>query len=305
MNLTSHSRARAHGRPVSVLHEGDPAGHEHLVEFYDSEDFLVGTVSGFLAPALNAGDAAVVVATADHRRAFEAALGRSGLDVAGAVASGRYLSFDAAELLESFMIDGAPDRGRFADTAGRIIERAGAGGRRVRIYGEMVALLLDAGEVVSAVALEDLWNDVAANREFMLLCAYPMRSFETSAKGEAFRRICDQHTTVIPSEDYSLVGGADAQQRAVASLQQQAAALKADLALLRADQIVTELHYVDALASKSRPHRVDFERSRPAAFKGAPLASTQSNPRGSPGGRLLLTSLGTLSSRLRYSDHES
>ena len=301
MKLTTRLRAGGEEGPA-VLQAGGAAGHEHLVEFYDSEEFLVGTVSGFVGPVLNAGDAAIVVATADHRRAFEAALRRSGVDVASAAASGRYLSFDAAELLESFMVDGSPDPGRFADIAGRLIQRAGAGGRRVRVYGEMVALLRDAGDVVSALTLEDLWNDLAATQDFMLLCAYPMRSFENRASEPAFKRICDQHSTVIPSEDYTMLGGADAQQRAVAILQQQAAALKTDVALLRAEQIVAELDYVEALASRSRPYVAGIERPRSPVLKGSPSVTAKPEPQDSPGGRLLLNSLGTLSSRLRYAD---
>lgn len=302
MNLITRSKGSAAGHSPSVPHDGDAAGHEHLVEFYGSEDYLVGTVAGFAGPALDAGDAAVVVATADHRRAFEAALGRAGVDVAGAVASGRYLSFDAAELLESFMVDGAPDPGRFAETAGPVIERAGAGGRRVRIYGEMVALLWDAGNVVAAIALEDLWNDLAQERDFMLLCAYPMRAFEDSDSGTAFRRICDQHSTVIPTEDYAMLGGADARQRAVANLQQQAAALKADVSRLRAEQIVAELDYAEALTARSRPLPVRIARPRAPLPARGPWATTTSDRRNSPGGRLLVESLGTLSSRLRYAD---
>ena len=302
MNLTTRSPARAAERPASALHAGDAAGHGHLVEFCDNEEYLVGTVAGFAGPALIAGHAAVVVATADHRRAFEAALGRSGVDVTGAVASGRYLSFDAAELLESSMIDGAPDPLSFAETVGPVIERAGAGGRRVRIYGEMVALLWDAGDVVSAIALEDLWNDLAGERDFMLLCACPLRAFENSDSGTAFRRICDQHSTVIPSEDYAMLGGADARERAVTNLQQQACALRADVARLQADQIVAELHYVEALAARSCRHPVGIERPRAPLAKGMPSVTNTSDLRGSPGGRLLLKSLGTLSSRLRYAD---
>ena len=302
MTLTTRSRERAVGRPHSVTQDGDAAGHQHLVEFYDSEEYLVSTVAGFAGPALNAGDAVVVVATADHRRAFEVALGRSGIDMTGAVASGRYLSLGAAELLETFMIDGELDPVCFADTLGRVIERAGAGGRRVRIYGEMVALLWDAGDVVSAIALEDLWNDLAGDRDFMLLCAYPMSAFEDSDSGTAFRRICDQHSTVIPSEDYAMPGGADARQRAAVNLQQQAAVLKAEVARLRAERIVAELHYVEALAARSPRHPVGMERPRPPRPRGVPSAPAGSHMHGSPGGRLLLTSLGTLSSRLRYAN---
>jgi hypothetical protein len=49
-------------------------GCEHLVKFYETERFLVDTVSRFVASALMAGDAAIVIATATHRSAFAEAL---------------------------------------------------------------------------------------------------------------------------------------------------------------------------------------------------------------------------------------
>ncbi len=215
------------------------AGHGHLVEFYETEEFLVETVSGFIGHALHSADAAIVVATAAHRDAFVAALQAAGLDVPAAIAEGRYLAFDAEELLATFMVDGEPDAERFAETIGEVIGRASAGGRRVRIYGEMVALLWDAGDVLSAIALEDLWNDLAAEREFALLCAYPMRAFDDEASAEAFKRICEQHTTVIPAEGYSRLDGADQQQRAVAALQQEAAGLRGGISRLHAERALT------------------------------------------------------------------
>lgn len=220
---------------------------EHLVEFYETEEFLVDTVSGFVASGLHDGDAAIVVATGARRSAFETALRGSGIDVSAAAAAGRYLAFDAAELLATFMVGGSPDVGRFRDGIGAVIERAALAGRRVRVYGEMVALLWEARDVPSAIALEDLWNDLAARHEFALLCAYPMRAFAHGASAAAFNRICEQHTTVIPSEAYSLLDGADEQQRAFARLQQEAVALGADVARLRAEQeILDELAHVDA-----------------------------------------------------------
>lgn len=299
MNLTTRSWSRAAvGRHLVVP---DAPGHQHVVEFYNSEEFLVGTVAGFVGPGLNEGDAAVVVATASHRGVFEAALRRSGVDVAAAAAGDRYLSFDAAELLETFMVGGVPDPGRFAEMAGAVIERASAGGRRVRIYGEMVALLWDAGDVTSAIALEGLWNDLAGERDFMLLCAYPMASFEHSTSGTHFRRICDQHSTVIPNEDYALLGGADAEQRAVAQLQQQAAALKAEVARLRADQMIAELDWIEHLAAGAQ--RTAVRRDSRTDRSGVPVAvKTTSHVRDSPGGRLLSESLQSLSSRLSYAD---
>ena len=91
------------GFPVRIRSTVQPSrpaggcGHEHLVGFYETEEFLVDTVSGFVGPALHDGDAAIVVATATHRSAFDAALHASGVDVAAAVAADRYLTPPASK----------------------------------------------------------------------------------------------------------------------------------------------------------------------------------------------------------------
>lgn len=249
------------GGPYAAL-EAD-GEHPHLVEFYETEEFLVETVTGFVGPALDDGDAAIVVATAAHRRSFDAALVDSGLDVGALSAAGRYLTLDAAGLLATFMVDGAPDGGRFRDTIGAAITQAAAGGRRVWIYGEMVALLWDAGDVASAIVLEDLWNDLAASHRFALLCAYPMSAFQSEESEAGFRRICDQHTTVIPSESYSHMESTDGQRRAVARLQQEMAALRADITRMRTEQeVLAELAYVDSLTGLANRRAFDRHLER-------------------------------------------
>src|SRR5688572_556039 len=105
-------------------------GPDHVVEFYETEAFLADTVTDFVGPGLHDGGAAIVVATPAHRHAFERALCHSGIDVEAAIDAGRYLAFDAAELLARFMVDGVPDAGRFEDLVGSLLRRAGSGGRR-------------------------------------------------------------------------------------------------------------------------------------------------------------------------------
>ena len=198
------------------------------MEFYETERFLVDTVTSFVGPGLHDGAAAIVVATPPHRRAFEEALRDFGVDIELAIDADRYLAFDAADLLDRLMVDGGPDPQRFGDVVGGLVKRAGAGNRRVRIYGEMVALRWAAGDIVSAIALEKLWNELAERHEFALLCAYPMNAFKDAASAAAFQDVCGRHTTVIPSEGYSLLHGADEKRREVARLQQENAALRAD-----------------------------------------------------------------------------
>lgn len=173
-------------------------GHEHLVEFYDDDRFLSETVAAFLLPALRSGDTAIVVATVAHRRGFDTALRGAGIDVDAASREGRYLAFDAGPMLSFFMADGAPDAALFQETVGAVMDVASQDGRKVCVYGEMVALLWDAGDVASALALEDLWNDLAEIRAFDLLCAYPTSFFGDESTRAAFERICEQHSAVIP-----------------------------------------------------------------------------------------------------------
>jgi len=212
-----------------------PDAHEHVVEFYETDRFLADTVGDFVGPGLHAGGAAIVVATAEHRVMFAAALHAAGIEVEHAIEAGRYITFDADELLETFMVDGAPDAQRFEQAIGGELTRAGSGSRRVRVYGEMVALLWAAGNTNAAIALEELWNELAHTHEFSLLCAYPMSAFN-AASSASFELVCGTHTTVIPSEGYSLLGGADEKPREVARLQQENVALRAEARRVRGEQ---------------------------------------------------------------------
>lgn len=169
---------------------------EHLVEFYETQEFLAQTVTGFVGAALKDGNAAIVLAITAHREAIDASLRASQIDLAAAAAADRYVSFDATALLAGFMAGGAPGAALFSQTIGRAIARAGAGGRSVRIFDEVVALLWDRADITSAVTLENLWDELATVHEFELLCAYPMRVFENSANAEAFQRIRAQHANL-------------------------------------------------------------------------------------------------------------
>lgn len=217
--------------------------HPHGVAFYDTERFLVETTSDFISEALRDGDGAIVIATASHRRAIDAVLRAAGLDVEAVVADGRYLTVDAPRLLRRIMVGGTPDVGRFAETVGAMIERVGAGGREVRLFSEMVALLWDVGDLASAVTLEDLYNDLTTVLDFVLLCAHPMLAFQDPAGADAFERICAQHATVIPCEGGAQPGDdPDEQRRVIARLQQQVGALRAERALAKVDDLALMDH---------------------------------------------------------------
>jgi excisionase family DNA binding protein len=203
---------------------------EHVVQFYEEDTSLLQAAAAFLGPALRAGDAAVVVATAQHRAGLTERLATDGIDIAAAIADGRYLVLDAAETLIRIMADGAPASQCIAAIIGGIIAQAAAGGRRVHAFGEMVALLAGEGNPTAALRLEALWNDLRTTQTFALLCAYPMARLGEATTSEILGQICAVHGRVIPAESYSALSTAEARRREVAALQRKATQLETEIA---------------------------------------------------------------------------
>jgi MEDS: MEthanogen/methylotroph, DcmR Sensory domain len=169
----------------------------HVVQFYAHEEELAGQVAAYLLGALRGDGVAVVIATAAHRRAFEGRLTRAGIDLAAAARAGRYRALDAGDTVRALMTGGQPDRDAFDRVIGGLIRRAGQQGRPVRAYGEMVALLWDAGLVNAAVQLEEMWNSLGVRHSFSLFCSYPASSVSGDGHLEAFTEVCRLHRSVV------------------------------------------------------------------------------------------------------------
>lgn len=80
----------------------------HEVLFYSEDRQLLDHLTHFVGAALECGNAAIVAATEWHRDALFLRLQERGLDIAAAVAQGRYVALDAAEILAAFMRNGMP-----------------------------------------------------------------------------------------------------------------------------------------------------------------------------------------------------
>jgi signal transduction histidine kinase len=202
----------------------------HFVQFYEDDPFLISSVGAFIAGGLRDRKPAVIFATPAHRQALDSFLRQSGLDSIEAQARGKYFAFDAAETLSQFMINGSPDEERFVKVVGGVLARTANGdGLPVRAFGEMVALLWEAGNADAALKLEGLWNNLARKYSFSLFCAYPMHSFRGEGNAEMLTHICRAHEHVIPSESYTDRATADEKLVAIALLQQKAARLEAEI----------------------------------------------------------------------------
>jgi hypothetical protein len=173
---------------------GGPGGHAVL--FYSGGDELAGQVSEYLLEAIRAGGVAVVIATPAHRDSITAALAGAGIDVAARQAAGLYVALDAFETMNRFMVADWPSAASFWQVITPIVARAAEAGAPVHVFGEMVALLWDFGRVGAAIEVEAMWNELAAQYSFSLLCAYPADSVRGDRHQDALAEVCRVHASV-------------------------------------------------------------------------------------------------------------
>ena len=214
----------------------------HVVQFYGRDEELADRVTDYLLGALDGGGVAVVIATPEHRREFETRLGQAGVDLAGARDDGSYVALDAGQMLSELMVADKLDSAAFDRVTGAVIRRAGAGGRPVRAFGEMVALLWDDGLVSAAVRLEAMWEELGSKHPFSLFCGY--RTDAVNRDMDAFAEVCRLHGEIVGGRSgtarpfaFSREAPAEARHFAVATLNLWGAGdLAGDVAL-----VVTEL----------------------------------------------------------------
>jgi len=162
-----------------------PAPRRHEILFCSDDAAIVDGFTRFIAAALNAADAAIVLATEPHRTRLLQELRTQGVDIDGAIERGTYVSFDA---------DLAPDPIRFLEAINGVREAAAIAGKRhprVALCGERAGRLWVSGRTAEAVQLERLCSELAPDVD--ILCAYPMRYAEDDP---ALTRICTEHTAV-------------------------------------------------------------------------------------------------------------
>jgi hypothetical protein len=191
---------------VSTLPNADPhvfwaemAPCEHIVQIYGDDRVFLDGLEGFVGNGLRAGEAAIVIATATHLHGLEKRLRQNGVDVEKARADKRFVSRLAEDVLAQFMVEDWPDEARFLATMENLIAMArGEDGRRVRAFGEMVAILWSRGNHAATIHLELLWSKVLAAEKFPLFCAYPRDTFARNAT-ESIVEICRIHSRVAPA----------------------------------------------------------------------------------------------------------
>lgn len=204
-NFASHDSEgaiNAHEPWDGLLASAGP--RDHIVQLYQDQQFLNRAVCRFAAGAIANGEGIILVPTAAHWESFRPRLEAEGVDVKAAQSRGQLTVVDADELLPRFMRDAMPDAPVFLGLAADVIATARdeAGYPKVRWWGEMVNVLWEQGNVAASMSLEDQFDRLAKHHEIAIFCSFVMDNFNSEVQSRLLPRLGQNHSHLIPVEDY-------------------------------------------------------------------------------------------------------
>jgi hypothetical protein len=182
-----------------VNYRESSGGHSrsgHIVQLFDTQESLANAVSAFLNEGWQRGEHLLVAAKPAHWARTSERLEQRGCPVAKGIKDGGLIVLDAATTLAKITRFGVADRQLFLDHIGALVGRLVAESKGVRIYGEMVELLAEEGDLHGAQLLERLWNELSERQPFTLLCGYNAAHFADTNALPALHAICGAHTRV-------------------------------------------------------------------------------------------------------------
>lgn len=182
---------------------GEIAPCDHVVQIYEDDGVFLDTLAGFVGGGINNGECVIVIATKDHLDLLHDRLSSYGIKVDVLISDDRYLPLYAEDVLSTFMVNGWPDEILFNQTITSLFQQGLCKNRKIRAFGEMVALLWSKGLNGATVQLEHLWNKLCAKYELSLFCAYPKTGF-TQDIGQSLANICACHTKMINGAERQL-----------------------------------------------------------------------------------------------------
>ena len=179
---------------------GEKIPRRHEVLFYSDDTPFLDSFARFIAVALKAGDAAIVVATESHREALAMRLKTQGVNVDAATQQGTYIQLDVAKTLSTFMVNDMPDAARFFEIVGGLFEAAAKAAKgehsRVVACGECSPTLWAEGKADAANRVEQLFNQVGKTFGLDILCGYALSSFHGEEDEHVFQSIRAEHSAV-------------------------------------------------------------------------------------------------------------
>ena len=169
--------------------------------------------------------------TPEHRNGLANSLRARGIDLDLAAKHGRYYSFDAAETLPVFMVNGTPDPAlfnAFMDSFLGSVESTLKGGSpapgHLRRDGRPP---LVRRKLRCSTETRTTLNDLRALTPSISTAPIPegLRSLEHA---QAFHQLCAEHSHIIPTENYTALSSEEDRLRTISMLQQRACAAESE-----------------------------------------------------------------------------
>ena len=181
-----------------------PLPASHIVQLYESDDFLSRAVGLFAAEGLRRGEAVLLTGTQPHLAGIRSALALLGVETEAALRYGQLTLSDAERSLGIALAAGMPDPAELHAATGELVARVSADARftGVRWWGEMSNLAQLRGNARAGQAMEIVGERIARKHGVRLFCSYLCDRFDPRCYDGDLHALCALHSHVIPAEDY-------------------------------------------------------------------------------------------------------
>ena len=181
--------------PYSPLRMSGTTAHEHVGQFFDEPANVGRAAATFLLDDARPGTTLLIVAKPAHWRAIADELEWRRYPLESRMLDGRLQVLDSTAMLLQLLTDGALDSARFDSVIGSLVsELADASPGGLRIFGDIVDVLADRGNLQDACMLEACWNRLAQIVPFSLFCGYSSMNLAGPGTVNMRRAICHSHT---------------------------------------------------------------------------------------------------------------
>jgi hypothetical protein len=170
-------------------------GPDHHLQLFDEAESRAGAVAAFVLEGERRGERILLALAPENRVRLEERLREAGYPLAARLAAERLVIFDANAMRRLLLHRDRPDAALFDELVGGIVRRLD-GDTGLRVYGEIVDVLAAEGNFRGAIALEQLWNALARQHRFTLLCGYSAVHFGNPRSQDSLRQICRAHSRV-------------------------------------------------------------------------------------------------------------
>ncbi len=175
---------------------GEIAPCDHVVQIYEDDAMFINALEGFVISGLKDKESVIIIATEMHLEALKEKLEEHGFNIKNLLSDDQLILLNAKETLSKFMVNNWPDKALLTTLMSGVMARSRGNNRKVRAFGEMVAILYEQGHIEATAHLEDIWNEFMHTDAFSLFCAYPKSNFTDDSK-TPINNICKKHTKMI------------------------------------------------------------------------------------------------------------